>query len=256
MIHQIIRFVRTHCKDLTLLSVGAGVGAGIAALIIRQPEVRPTSPENLDEQKESDAADDVITESACVDKEDINSFISECEGFTCSETLAKNDGVTYKRLLFIAGGIIRYIDIREEDDVLEEEGILKEPYVHLFLSNRDSELKRFAYLKKNGQIGKKPEQKTRSYIDLAGRRVEITERGSRREIYQERRPEDEIYTDKQWCPNCLKAMRKTDADRWKCDECGFSIEEKAAIESNGIPSLAAALDWRVENGIDPYPKEQ
>ena len=87
------------------------------------------------------------------------------------------------------------------------------------------------------------------YVDEAGRSVHVFVDALGKEIKViEYHPADYIFHDEQWCPTCLrKAVHRK--DHWKCSSCGWNITDDEVAETNGIPSMAAALDYRDEHGL-------
>lgn len=88
-----------------------------------------------------------------------------------------------------------------------------------------------------------PEEKY-SYIDEAGREVHVFEDGKVTKLNMA----DYIFHGEQWCPSCLTQMSRKDG-YWQCDICGWVTDDSDVEENGGIPSLAAALDYREEYGI-------
>ena len=87
------------------------------------------------------------------------------------------------------------------------------------------------------------------YYDEAGREVHVFKDEFGNDIHViQYRAIDNIFTGHQWCPECLKELTHYEG-YWKCDICGFNISDEEVEETNGIPSLAAALDYRDEYGL-------
>lgn len=89
----------------------------------------------------------------------------------------------------------------------------------------------------------------RIYKDLAGREVHVFEDEKHGEVHITKMgPFDHIFRGEQWCPKCYKKMAHSRRyGVWRCKVCGFEITEKEVEETNGIPSLAAAVDYNNEH---------
>ena len=90
------------------------------------------------------------------------------------------------------------------------------------------------------------------YYDKAGREVHVFEDENGNEVkIIDMDAADYVYMGDQWCPHCLIQIYRDKPSRsWTCPTCGYEISDDEILDNDGIPSFAAALDWRMEHGLD------